>query len=384
MDQRPANDSDTDAPVADDAAFIVVARQFELARIFLAAGRLAEAQSAWEAGRRLAVSHPRYQSADEVLQQLFAWRTEIYQTASQRLTLLGRVGEIPVDDTFVSVISASPEGLVVRAAGQRREFKPADLPWNLVRGILEVTTGPDADTDRLRQVVTDCLRVHQASEEQVAEWRGALQTGNNPNSDQNSQYSTDKLNLMLRYLEVNKRIARLITDNPTLTPLEPANWEPLAEQTRRDVQSNRPQLKTWRDPNRSRFEIESELWQSLTQTDTQSVASLLWTLHWVAIERADLPFLLENLRTLAPLVALDPQHSFWRDSARALGTQASGDPQLLEWLQLIQTQTATNNDLNADTLAGLRLLGRQLATQLKDRTQRQSWVRAFNESTTSD
>jgi hypothetical protein len=85
---------------------------------------------------------------------------------------------------------------------------------------------------------------------------------------------------------------------------------------------------------------------------------------------------------LQQIANLDPERTIWRDVARALGKQASGDPQLIEWLQLIQVQTASNSGLGPDTLTVVRQLGRQLATQLKDRTQRQGWVREFTAGTT--
>jgi len=373
----PQNIDLPDVP-ADDATWLVVARQFELARVFLAAGRLTDAQTAWEAGRQLAASDPRYRTADTMLEQLFAWRAEIYQTATQRLPLLNRVGEIPVDDTFVSVISASADELVVRAAGQRREFSPANLPWNLVRGILEVTSGPNAGQDRLRQVVTDALRIHQATDEQITQWREEISAHSTLTEHRDQAYSTAKLELLLRYLEIRKRISTLIVDRPTLEPIEAATWEPLSQHALEVLQSNRSLLTAYRDANRSRFEIEAELWSHLTNTDPDSVATLLWTLHWVAVERADLPFLIDNLRSLQQLVVLNSASSVWRDSARMLGQRAKGDTQLDEWLQLIQAQADAEGNLQAATVTGLQTMARQWVPQIKDRAQRQVWAREFN------
>lgn len=375
---KPTRELNQDSAAAEDATFLVVARQFELARVFLAAGRVLEAQAAWEAGQQRAAGRAMYQSANDLLEQLFAWRNEIYQTARERLPLLNRVGEIPVDDTFVSVISASDEGLVVRAAGQRRELSPDDIPWNLVRGILEVTSGPDEGTDRLRRVVTDCLRVHEATDEQLDEWRQAIAAINAATTDSNREYSPAKLEWMLRYLEAKKRVSKLIVDTPTLTPLAQDVWEPLLASSRRELMGDRPRLQAYRDSNRPRFEIEAELWQALESTDQTTVTRQLLTLHWVAIERTELPFYLDNLRMLQHVIELDPAHTLWRDSARSFSQQAADDAQLIEWLKLVQAQSADNWSFATTTLVGLRNFARQLATKLQDRAQRQAWTREFD------
>ncbi len=378
LPSKPTPEADQDTAATDDATFLVVARQFELARVFLAAGRVAEAQTAWEAGRQRAAGQAIYQPADNLLEQLFAWRKEIYETAGQRLSLLNRVGEIPVDDTFVSVINASNEGLVVRAAGQRREFSPSDLPWNLVRGILEVTSGPDEGTDRLRQVVTDGLRVHQATNEQLEEWRQAITTIGSSTTDSTGEYSAAKLELMFRYLEANKRISKFIVDPPTLTPLATDVWEPQLASSRRELLGDRTRLQAYRDQARPRFEIEAELWQTLESTKQSTVTGQLLTLHWVAIERAELPFYLDNLRTLQQVINLEPDHALWRDSARSFAQRANGDAQLVEWLKLIQAHCTDDWSLAATTVVGLQSFAKQLATQIKDRVQRQAWTREFD------
>lgn len=354
---------------------VVVLRLLDLALLGLAAGKPEMAESCLNQAKQISDESLQCEAAIALTQQMVTWQREINTTVTARVPLLTNREELPVDDTIVSLISADGRGLVIRSAGQRREYEADKLPWSLTRSVLEVTNSDNPSEDLARKLVTDVLRRRDMSEEAnqarskalqellTVEWRS-------------TDYPIPAIQNLVAYLDANADFKPLcaVSEAPQRIPV--LEWTKWYREVTNDLRTNRDLRTKLQDKAFNRFELEATLWSQTDTTKLESIVRTILLLQQIALEQQNLAAFLDHLLRIEPLTTLSAEHPMWADMSRALLKSKPSDSDLLQLLNQLRTAI---DDPRYGTLAsgGLSQVGKQLAQRLSDRTQKQEWIKNF-------
>jgi hypothetical protein len=369
-----SEDSDSESDLSGGQR-IVVLRLLDLALWGLAAGKPEMAESCLNQAKQISDESQQCEAAIALTQQMVTWQREINTTVTARVPLLTNREELLVDDTIVSLISADGRGLVIRSAGQRREYEADKLPWSLARSVLEVTNSDNPSEDLARKLVTDVLRRRDLSEEAnqarskalqellTVEWRSTA-------------YPTPAIQNLVAYLDANADLKPLcaVSEAPQRIPV--LEWTKWYREVASDLRTNRDLRAKLQDKAFNRFELEATLWSQTDTTKLESITRTILLLQQIALEQQNLAAFLDHLLRIEPLITLSAEHPMWADMSRALLKSKPSDSDLLQLMNQLRTAI---DDPRYGTLAsgGLSQVGKQLAQRLSDRTQKQEWIKNF-------
>lgn len=368
------SDPPTDADFANGQR-VVILRHLELALVATAAGKSEMAHVCWQKAKQVSDESRHCAAAVSLVEQWLSWRSEIYATVAARIPLLVNREELPVDDTIVSLISANEQGLVVRVAGQRREYEAQKLPWSLVRSILEVTNSDNPSEDQARKLVTDFLRRRETSDEakqaSAIVWKSLLDS-----EFQSTAYPLESLKNLAAFIEANADFEQLDPNSNSPQQMPVAEWSKIYLEAVNELKSNRDLRTKIQDKSVSRFELEVLLWEKVDANKIDSVVRTSFMIQQVALEQQDLTAFLENLVQIEQLLSLTSDHRIWSDLGRALLKSKPSDSDLLQ--RLDQLRTAIEGErYGPQAIDGLSQVGKQLAQRLTDRVQKQEWLKKF-------
>jgi hypothetical protein len=368
------------AAYADPARKLVVVRQLELGVIAVAAGRTEMAAQCLQAARQWAAGDPSYAPGLTVLERLLEYRSTIYKTVASRLPLLEKVGEIPIDKTYASVISAAGNQVVLRFEGQRRDFPLEALPWSVVAGILQVTSSDDPQADQAQRGLVVLLRNGFLAGEAVAQAMFELNTLLEAGWA-SAEFSREGLQQVVELARVNGSVPvyiNLASDADREPLLE--DWMEIFLETRAQVKADASWQAKLREADLSRYELEVVAWQQLESVEPPAVIRQLFLIHQLGLGSGDLSFLLDNLSVLDRNLALSEEHVMWADMGRALLASRPADARILEELTRLQTAVDTETPAySASATSGLKRLGQQLAQRLSQSTERRRWQKVFTD-----
>ncbi|MDP1560217.1 MAG: hypothetical protein Q8M16_02360 [Pirellulaceae bacterium] len=368
----------SDPPMEADSANgqrVVILRHLELALIATAAGKSGMADVCWQKAKQVSDESRQCEAAVSLVEQWLSWRSEIYATAAARIPLLVNREELPVDDTIVSLISANKQGLVVRVAGQRREYEAQKLPWSLIRSILEVTNSDNPSEDQARKLVTDFLRRRETSD--AAKRAAAIAWKNLLDSEFHSTaYPIESLQNLAAFIEANADWERLypMSNAPQRMPV--AEWSKIYRDAVNELKSNRDLKTKIQDKSISRFELEVLVWENVDANNILSIVGTILVIQQVALEQQDLTAFLDNLFQIEQLLTLTSDHHVWSDLGRSLTNSKPSDSALLQLLSQLRT-VIDGARYGPQAIDGLSQVGKHLAQRLTDRVQRQEWLKKF-------
>ena len=380
--------SELEAPVVDSGPIaspteidvthgqrVIVLRQLDLALIAISAGQFEMADACLRQAKQLAESSGQCPSAIVLVEQLFTWRAEINAVVTARVPLLTNREELPVDDTFVSLISVDAQRMVIRAGGQRREYEADKLPWSLARSVLEVTHSENPSEDLARQLVADVLRRKDTSDEanqiRATELKALLES-----EWQSPTYSPAALRELLNYLEKNADLARYCPGPEIQQKMEVGEWAQLYREATNELKSNRDLRTKLQDESLNRLQLEADLWSQADTTKSTEIARTALLILQVAIEEQDLSAFLDHLPRIEQLLALTEDHLVWTELGRALAKSKSSDADLVPILKQIKNAVDDSRH-GPQAINGLAKVGKQLSQRLSERTLKQEWLRAF-------
>jgi hypothetical protein len=369
---------DASAAGDDPVQQLVVLRQLELALIALAAGRTEMATRCVGTAEKWAGGDPQYAAGIELMKRLLGLRNTIFLTVAQRMPLLEKVGEIPIDKTFASVIAATADQVVLRFEGQRRELPLETMPWSVVAGILQVTSGTDPGADQVQQALIRLLR---ARFQVTGEEQAALDdlSGLIDRQWESAQFPLADLQQIRQLAAQNGQFSRFL-NLAGETNSEPwvEDWSSLYIDSRENVKNDRDWQKLLRDENVSRYELEEAVWQRLSAMEPSVVAGHLFHIHHLAMGRGDLTFLLDNLQRLDRSLTLLDDHVMWADMGRALLANRRDDALLVADLTRLQDTVQSDPAIySTGTITGLKRVGKQAAQRLTRSPDRRHWVKVF-------
>lgn len=376
----PVRPDETNSVTSEPTAGLrlAVLRQLELSLVAIAAGQTKMAQSCFDRAKKAAGNEPMFQDALALVEQLHAWRAEINATVASRVPLLANREELPVDDTMVSLISATEKSLVVRAAGQRRQYEANDLPWSIACGVLDVTNSNNLAEDNARKLVAKVLRRPENRVEQLstlpAEVQELLTTG-----IESTTYSAENLKHLLSYLEARANLERLCPTAAPLPRVPMADWAPWYRETDQRFKSDRELRTAATNLSLSRYELEEMVLAKADPASAESIARAQLMIHHVSVERKDLVAILDNLSRCEQLLVMEADHNIWTDLGRALLESKPSDQDLVILVESIAS-AIDGGEFGPASIDGLARVGKQLAQRLSDRTLKQNWLKKFQTS----
>lgn len=384
----PSDTGDPETPTGDPTPVMSVDEQI-VGQIFLrrnltlgwvgsVAGRSDLGETAAARLQAMGAAQPTWLESIDFLQCVLGWRREIMTTVGQRLSLLESVGELPIDDTYASVIEANSERLVLRAAGTRQEFKADALPWTVMIGVLKVTHSQNATKDQRRIAVSQSLRHWPRNrppserEQEIENLRQACAL-----EGQAEPYSVQAIQHLISFVESGGDWgavglpAELDAGDRRLS-----DWAPVWDGTQQLFGEVRQGIPGVADPARSRYEIEGLLWTEPLELTKEAMLKRLLLIHRAALSRKDLAHCLDNLADLDRLVRWDNVPEFWSALESGMEGVAKDDAgwiehcrQLADWLD--------DRPITDDLRDGLNSLGLRWTRQIRVRSERAQWQKRF-------
>lgn len=369
------DDKNPDAKEPSAGTRVAVLRQLELSLVAIAAGQSEMAQSCLDRAKEAAGNAAMFQDALALVEQLHTWRDEVKATVAARVPLLSNREELPVDDTVVSLITATRKTLVVRAAGQRREYEPFDLPWSMTCAVLEVTNSDNLPEDDARKLVAQILRRSADRAEQASTLSTKVQELLTSGID-STAYTAEALQNLLSYLEARADLLRLCPKPAPMPRLATADWSPWYEAADQSFKSDRELRARAKNLSISRYELEELVWAKTDLASTESVARAQLMIHHIFVERKDMIAVLDNLSRCEQLLVMEADHEMWTDLWRAILGAKPTDEDLVRLLELI-VSAIDGGEFGPTSIDSLSKIGRQLAQRLSDRNLKQEWLKKF-------
>ncbi|MBL8888722.1 MAG: hypothetical protein JNL67_02005 [Planctomycetaceae bacterium] len=371
----PVNQNDPGSNETMAVRRLAVLRQLDLSLIAIAAGQAKMAESCLARAKQAAGNEASFQNAVALVEQLHAWRAEINATVAARVPLLTNREELPVDDTMVSLISVSEKSLVVRAAGQRREYEATKLPWSIASSVLEVTNSNNTAEDNARKLIAKLLRRPENRTEQLTAMSAELQELLTSGVD-SATYSTDALKILTAYFDAGLNLEQLCPRDASLTRIPVTTWAPWYRETEQRFKADRELRTAAKAPSTNRFELEDMVWINAAPANIESIARSQLMLFHIAMERKDLAYVVDNLARCEQILIIESDHSMWTDLGRMLLEPKPSDQELVRLLESVMA-AQYGGTLGPSSMDGLKKVGKQLAQRLTDRNLKQGWLKKF-------
>jgi len=374
--ENPSDDPSVTPTQLSPELQVLALRHLDLAIEYLVANDQVNFELELKKANLIGSSSENLKPAFDVTNLLAKTIRETRATIVERLDLLNTIGDFQFNDTYISVIQAKPDGIVLRTAGQRKQYSKDDLPISIAIGMLGSTTSTIGFDDAARNAIVRAMytRKRLPTPKLTLEF---LQIAKET-AGEKQDYSQADLDAISDYVQATGNLDCMIgpTKQINLPDLADSFTKHWAIYSAR-VKSDKQWTKWTRASLEQRPEIRLEIWNDLNETEPSLVASKLILELQIAATSGDFSATLQWIRTLDRWLPLADSKILWDQLSRWLVQSTPNENTLVSWLTALQAQRQATV-LTEECRDGIRQLGRQLATKISTAQTRRSWLAEFS------